>query len=157
MLCAATASVAIFFSITLRNAMYTSSFIIRLHNSQNSSINTDPYRVFHNLIVFLLYCRHVQTSVGSPNFPSRFPYENNEMEECLHCTVLYTCAYVGANIWKNIIICVFSFYVFYYAFQRLVLSSYLRFPPDIQMFLCPVFCLLLSYLTSNISVYLHFQ
>jgi len=31
-------------------------------------------------------------------FHVNIPYENNEMEECLHYTVFYTCAYIGANI-----------------------------------------------------------
>lgn len=108
-----------------------SSVIIILHNSQNSSLNADPYRVFHNLLLFVWYWRLVQTPVGGSNIPCNILYENNEMEECLYYTICYTCAYIGANSRKSEILCIFSFYVFYDTFQRLVLSSCIRLPPDI--------------------------
>jgi hypothetical protein len=127
LLSVSTASIALFFSVILRNAMSTSFFINILHNSQNSSLNADPYWVFHNLTVFLWYGRLVQTPVGGPNIPCNILNENIEMEQCLH----YTCAYIGANSWKNEILCILSFSMFYYSFQRLVPISCISPPPDI--------------------------
>jgi hypothetical protein len=123
-----TASIALLFSVILRNALSLSAFIIILHNSKKLSFNADPYRVFQNLIVFQWYWRLVQTPVGGPDIPCNILCENNEMEGFLHYTIPYTCAYIGANFWKNEIPCIFLFYMFYYfpAFgsERLQLMKY---------------------------------
>jgi hypothetical protein len=124
-----------FSSITIRNAMSTSSFIIKFHNSQNSSLNAHPYRVLHNLFVFLLYWRLVKTPVDSPHFLWNVLYEHKEMETFLHYTITYTRAYIGDNICKKKILCIFSFYVFCRIFQHSTLSSHrlILLPADIQM------------------------